>query len=89
VKRAHQGKGRILQGLAGTSLRDSITSLRISLDCIRFLVYLLVVAFALRSPLYISISLTGFPHGGFSRVMLTKNLCVHLSCLLSISVVGC
>jgi hypothetical protein len=25
------------------------------------------------------ISLTGFPHGGFSRVMLTKNICVHLS----------
>jgi hypothetical protein len=29
--------------------------------------------------IYISISLTGFPHGGFSRVMLTKNTCVHLS----------
>jgi hypothetical protein len=74
VKRAHQGKGHILQGLVGTSLRDSVTSLRISLDCIRFLVYLLVVTFALRSQIYIYLSNWFSPWGGFSRVMLTKNM---------------
>jgi hypothetical protein len=52
-------------------------------------VHVFVVLFLL-SDLHNKILLqTGFPHGGFSRVMLTKNLCVHLSCLLSISVVGC
>jgi hypothetical protein len=46
-------------------LRDSFTSLRRSLDCIRFLVYLLVVAFALRSPyIYLSLLLV-FPMGVF------------------------
>jgi hypothetical protein len=64
-KEAHQGKGRLVLRLAGTSLRNSITSLRISLDCIRFLVYLLVVAFAFRSPyIYISLLLV-FPMGVF------------------------
>ena len=77
-KEVHQGKGRLGLRLASTSLRDSITSLRRSFDCIRFLVYLLVVAFSLRSPIYISISLTGFPHGSFSRVMLTKNTCTFV-----------
>jgi hypothetical protein len=56
-KEVHQGKGRLGLRLASTSLRDSITSLRRSLDCIRFLVYLPVVAFALRSP-YICIYLS-------------------------------
>jgi hypothetical protein len=65
VKGAHQGKGRLVLRLAGTSLRNSITSLRISLDCIKFPVYLLVVAFAFRSPyIYLSLLLV-FPMGVF------------------------
>jgi hypothetical protein len=52
-------------------------------------VHVFVVLFLL-SDLHNKILLQiGFPHEGFSRVMLTKNLCVHLSYLLIISVVGC
>jgi hypothetical protein len=87
-KEVHQGKGRLSLRLAGTSLRDSITSLRRSLDCIRFLVYLLVVAFALRSP-YICIYLSywfsplGFFHGHVDQ----KHLCTFVMvCLVLLAV---
>jgi hypothetical protein len=76
-RKAHQGKGRLTsQGLWG-SLQGTPRHPRVVAIVPGSLVYVsCVVHFALRPSIYICSKLV-FPMGGFSRVMLTKNLCVN------------
>ena len=83
MKGTNPKKGGALQGRNPCQTCEELASESGSL------VHVFAVLFLL-SDLHNKILLqTGFPDGGFSRVMLTKSLCVHLSCLLSFLVVGC
>jgi hypothetical protein len=76
-RKAHQGKGHLTSqglwgGLQGTPRHPRVVSIVPgSLVYVSF-----VVHFSLRPSIYIYSKLV-FPMGGFSRVMLTKNLCVN------------
>jgi hypothetical protein len=62
--------------LAGTSSRDSKASKK-GCYCTRFTCICFPCCTFCFEAFYIHLLQTGFPHGGFSRVMLTKNLCVN------------
>jgi hypothetical protein len=79
-----KAKGAFVQRLAGTSFEELHCKLEKKLGLYQVPCVFTCCSICFQISIYISISLTGFPHGGFSRVMLTKNTCVHLSCLLSI-----
>jgi hypothetical protein len=76
-RKAHQGKGCLTsQGLWG-GLQGTPRHPRVVAIVPVSLVYVsCVVHFALRPSIYICSKLV-FPMGGFSRVMLTKNICVN------------
>jgi hypothetical protein len=77
--KAHQGKGHLTSqglwgGLQGTSRHPRVVA--IVPGSLVYVSY--VVHFALRPSIYICSKLV-FPMGGFSRVMLTKNICVNFT----------
>jgi hypothetical protein len=75
-RKAHQGKGRLTSQGLWESLQGTPRQQRVVAIVPGSLVYVsCVVHFALRPSIYICSKLV-FHMGGFSRVMLTKNLCV-------------
>jgi hypothetical protein len=72
-----KAKGVFIHELAGTSTRDSKAS-NIGCYCYRFTCCNFACCiYALRYPNIYIYSKLVFPVGGFSRVMLTKNICVN------------
>jgi hypothetical protein len=78
-------RGHILQGLAGTrfkglhyKLEDKLGLYQVPcvFTCCKF-------CFEISKYIYLSLKLV-LPEGFLSRVMLTKNTCVHFSCMLSV-----
>jgi hypothetical protein len=75
-RKAHQGKGHLTsQGLWG-GLQGTPRHPRVVVYCTRFTCICFMCCTFFFEAFYIYIyPKTGFPHGGFFRVMLTKNMC--------------
>lgn len=85
-----KAKGAFVQRLADTSFEELHYKLEDKLVLYQVPCVFTCCSICFHISIYISISLTGFLHGGFSRVMLTKNhLCTFVMVCLLLSAVGC
>jgi hypothetical protein len=73
-RRVHQGKGRLCSR-ASRHINKELQSIQVWLLLYQVHLYFLSLLYlCFEVSKYIHPSLTGFSHGGFSRVMLTKNM---------------